>query len=160
MLDLPKEHLKTENECHAAWERSGAKRNECHAAWERFLRLHGPDGPPQKGPPKMPQTIIFKCFLALFWRHEEWTGAALRPSRTSATQHGSTHAVKNHQYTLGCSIFCISGICKRAPHSVAWVRSNLGARYITTIQGEFTDSPIFISLSIHTYAHTCVECVT
>jgi len=34
MLDLPKEHPKSKNERHAAWERSGTKRNECHAARE------------------------------------------------------------------------------------------------------------------------------
>ena len=106
------------------------------SAWSRWA--------PSKRPPKNAPNRYFQMLFGAFWRHEEWTGAALRPSRTSAMQHGSTHAVKNHQYTLGFSIFCISGICKRAPHSVAWVRSNLGARYITTIQSEFTDSPICV----------------
>jgi len=58
-----KEHAKSKNERHAAWERSGAKRNERHAAWERFLHPDGPHGSPKRGPPQMAQTIIFKRLL-------------------------------------------------------------------------------------------------
>ena len=36
MLDRRTVTAKSKNECHAAWERSGAKRNERDAAWERF----------------------------------------------------------------------------------------------------------------------------
>ena len=62
MLDHRTVTPKSKNECHAAWERSGAKRNERHAAWERFSCFHGPVGHLKEGPPKIPQTVIFKRF--------------------------------------------------------------------------------------------------
>ena len=62
MLDRPREHQKPQNERHAAWERFPKMQNERHAAWERDLRRDGPDWSPQKGPPKMPQTVYFKLF--------------------------------------------------------------------------------------------------
>ena len=51
MLDHPRERQKSENEPHAAWERSGARRNERHAAWERFSSSYDPPiRPPQNRP--------------------------------------------------------------------------------------------------------------
>ena len=51
-LDHPKEHQKSKNERHAAWERFGKKRNERHAAWERFLNIARPGMVPKMGVPK------------------------------------------------------------------------------------------------------------
>ena len=66
MLDHRTVTPKSKNECHAAWERSGAKRNERHAAWERFSYFYVPVGCLQDGPPQMRQTIIFKLFFDVF----------------------------------------------------------------------------------------------
>ena len=83
--------------------------------------FHGPAGSAQTGPPPMPQTIVFKRFLTLFWGREDWAGAALPPSKASATQHGSTHAMKNHQYTLVFHVFLICcWLCKVWGRDLGW----------------------------------------
>ena len=42
MLGHPREHQKSENDPHAAWERFPKMENERRAAWERFSSPHGP----------------------------------------------------------------------------------------------------------------------
>ena len=66
MLDHRTVTPKSQNERHAAWERSGAKRNERHAAWERFSYFYVPVGCLQDGPPQRRQTIYFKRFFDVF----------------------------------------------------------------------------------------------
>ena len=63
MLDRPREHQKTQNERHAAWERFPKMQNERHAAWERYLCRDDPDWSPQKDPKKMRQTNYFKLYV-------------------------------------------------------------------------------------------------
>ena len=62
MLGHPREHQKSENDPHAAWERFRKMQNERRAAWERVFCPHGPDWSPQKGPKKTSETICFKLF--------------------------------------------------------------------------------------------------
>ena len=65
MLGHPREHEKSENDPHAAWERFRKMQNERRAAWERVLCPHDLDWSPQKGPPKTSETVCFKMVLTI-----------------------------------------------------------------------------------------------
>ena len=77
MLNRSTGHQKSKNERRAARERSGETENDRHAAWERSCGPDGPDGSPMKRPQKMFQTVVFKRFWVYFALLKTWHAGPL-----------------------------------------------------------------------------------